>query len=65
MDIYEGDEVMIASGRLDSYYGHVVAIEQCQNKPDKAWVRTLDENNKPTCRRYNLSNLMKANHDRI
>ena len=60
MDIYEGDEVMIASGKLDSYYGHVVVIEHYQNKPTKALVRTLDENNKPTCRRYNLSSLIKA-----
>jgi ribosomal protein L24 len=60
MDIYEGDEVMITSGKLNSYYGHVVIIEHYQNKPAKAWVRTLDENNNPTCRRYNLSNLIKA-----
>lgn len=59
MDINEGDEVMITSGKLDSYYGHVVSIERYQSRPDKAWVRTLDENNKETVRRYNLSNLIK------
>lgn len=60
MDIYEGDEVMITSGKLDSYYGHVVVIEHYQSKQPKAWVETLDENNKSTCRRYNLSNLIKS-----
>ena len=59
MDIYEGDEVMITTGKLMSFYGHVVVIEIYQSKPDKAWVKTLDESNKPTCRRYNLSNLIK------
>ena len=60
MDIYEGDEVMIMTGKLESYYGHVVVIEHYQSKQPKVWVETLDENNKPTCRRYNLSNLIKA-----
>ena len=59
MDIYEGDEVMIMTGKLESFYGHVVNIERYQSKPDKAWVRTLDESNKETVRRYNLSNLLK------
>ncbi len=59
-DIYEGDEVMITTGKLTAYYGHVVQIERHQSKPDKAIVRTLDENNKDTCRTYNLSNLLKA-----
>ncbi|AUS01351.1 hypothetical protein NVP1284A_24 [Vibrio phage 1.284.A._10N.286.55.A5] len=60
MEIYEGDEVMIMTGKLMSFYGHVVSIERYQNKPDKALVRTLDENNEPTRRRYNLSNLLKS-----
>ena len=57
--IYEGNEVMITTGKLNSYYGHVVAIYHYQNKEDKALVATLDENNKETARRYNLSNLIK------
>ena len=60
MDIYKGDEVMIVTGKLMSYYGYVVSIEHHQDKPSKAWVKTEDENNKPTCRKYNLSNLRKA-----
>jgi len=59
-DIFEGDEVMITTGKLNSYYGNVVAIYHYQNKEDKALVRTLDEDNKETVRRYNLSNLIKA-----
>lgn len=59
MDIFEGDEVMIATGKLTSYYGNVVLIERHHNKPDKAVVRTLDENNNETIRRYKLENLIK------
>lgn len=58
--IQEGNEVMITTGKLDSHYGHVVQITHYQSKPDKALVRTFDENNKETCRTYNLSNLIKA-----
>ncbi len=60
MDLYEGDEVMITSGKLNSFYGHVVSIERYQSKPDKSWVRTTDEKNEETVRRYNLSNLIKS-----
>ena len=59
-NIYEGDEVMIMTGKLESYYGHVVLITRNQSKPDQALVRTLDENNRETCRTYNLDNLIKA-----
>ena len=60
MDIYEGDEVMITTGKLASYYGNVVLITHYHKKKDKALVRTLDENNKETCREYNLENLIKT-----
>ncbi len=59
-NIYEGDEVMITTGKLDSYYGNVVLITNYQNKPTKALVRTLNENNKETYRTYNLDNLLKV-----
>ena len=60
MEIYEGDEVMITTGKLTSYYGNVVLISQHHTKKDKALVSTLDEENKETCRTYNLENLIKA-----
>lgn len=60
MDICEGDEVMITTGKLNSFYGHVVLITEYQKKPAKALVMTLDESNKETMRRYNLSNLIKS-----
>lgn len=59
-DINEGDEVMIMTGKLTSFYGYVVSITRHQNKPDKALVKTLDESNEVTFRTYNLSNLIKA-----
>ncbi|MEX7539377.1 hypothetical protein SGI37_20385, partial [Providencia rettgeri] len=60
MDICEGDEVMIMTGKLNSFYGNVVLIVRHHNKKDKALVSTLDENNKETCREYNLENLIKT-----
>ena len=59
MRIFEGDMVMITTGKLTSYYGHVVVIYHYQHKEDKALVETMNENNKVTFRRYNLSNLIK------
>jgi len=59
-DIYEGSEVMIMTGKLTSFYGHVISIKHYQSKPDKAWVETLDEKNERTFRWYNLSNLLKT-----
>ena len=61
MSLKEGDEVFILTGKLESYFGHIVTITRHQNKPDKALVRIFDENNKETFRTYNLSNLMR-NH---
>lgn len=60
MEIYEGDEVMITTGRLTSYYGNVITITRHHKKKDKALVSTLDENNKEVLREYNLENLIKA-----
>lgn len=60
MEIYEGDEVMIMTGKLTSYYGNVVLITQYHTGKDKALVRTLDEGNKEVFRRYNLENLIKS-----
>lgn len=60
MEIHEGDEVMITTGKLTSYYGNVVLISRHHTKKDKALVRTLDEENKETCREYNLENLIKS-----
>lgn len=60
MKINEGDEVMITTGKLDSFYGHVIKITRHQTKADKALVQVLDEKNKETCRTYNLQNLIKA-----
>lgn len=60
MELSEGNEVMITTGKLDSFYGYIVTITRYQTKPDKALVRTVDENNKETLRTYNLDNLIKA-----
>lgn len=58
--LYDGDEVMIMTGKLTSFYGHIVKITRYQTKPDKALIRTFDENNKETLRTYNLENLIGA-----
>ncbi len=60
MELREGDEVMIMTGKLTSYYGNIVLITRHHKKKDKALVRTLDENNKDTYRKYNLCNLIKS-----
>lgn len=60
MGLFDGDEVIITTGKLTSFYGHIVTITRYQVKPDKALVRTFDEDNKETFRTYNLENLIKA-----
>ncbi len=60
MTLFEGDEVMITTGKLTSFYGHIVIITRYQSRPDKALVRTFDEENKETFRTYNLENLLKV-----
>ena len=58
-DIHEGSSVMIMTGKLQSFYGHVISIKHYQSKKDKALVETLDEENKKTWRWYNIENLIK------
>ncbi|BCK29962.1 hypothetical protein VCSRO77_3381 [Vibrio cholerae] len=60
MTLFEGDEVMITTGKLESFFGHIVIITRYQARPDKALVRTFDEENKETFRTYNLENLLKV-----
>jgi ribosomal protein L24 len=60
VDLFDGDEVMIMTGKLTSFYGHIVTLTRYQTKPDNALVRTFDEDNKETFRTYNLDNLIRA-----
>lgn len=60
MDLFDGDEVILMTGKLTSFYGNIVTITRYQAKPDKALVRTFDEDNKEAFRTYNLENLIKA-----
>lgn len=53
-----GDHVMICSGKLNSYWGVIVAIRKRKDGVKMYRVDTLDENNKQTIRGYVKDNLI-------
>lgn len=52
------DHVMICSGKLNSFWGVIVKISKRSDGVDMYHVDTLDENNKPTVRRYVSDSLL-------